>query len=471
MVKIQPVILSGGSGTRLWPLSRDSFPKQLLPLTGSKTMLQEAALRATDPARFHPLMVVANVEHRFMIAEQLREISAPSPTIVLEPCGRNTAAAIAVASLIAAERDPDALVLIMPADHHIADGEAFLRAVDAGAEAARGGALVLFGVRPDSPATGYGYIRAGAPLMGGVHRVDAFAEKPDLATAQSYISDGGYYWNSGIFLLPASVVLGEIERYEPEVLDSAREALRQSAHDLDFIRLNAAAFAQCPATSIDIAVLERTDKAAVVLADFPWTDVGSWSALWELGARDSSDNVEIGDVISENTRGSYLRSDGPLITTVGVEDLVVIATRDAVLVTTKDASQDVKRAVERLRSNNHLAATQHRRMYCPWGWYEGLNSGDRFQVKRITVKPGEKLSLQKHFHRSEHWVVVSGTAEITLDGEQRLLTENESVYIPLGSVHRLANPGKVDLNLIEVQSGPYLGEDDIIRFEDAYDRS
>lgn len=469
--KIFPVILSGGSGSRLWPLSRESFPKQLLPLAGERTMLQDTALRVADPARFHPVTVIANAEHRFVIAEQLREVGQGAPTIVLEPVARNTAPAVAAAALLAAQQDADALILVMPADHAVPDVAGFLAALDAGIPAAKGGALVLFGIQPDSPATGYGYIRAGATLKGAAHKVDAFVEKPDLATAEGYLADGRYSWNSGIFLLPAKAVIAELQAHEPAVLAAVRAALGAAQRDIDFLRLDPDAFAQSPSISIDYAVMERTKLAAVVPSTFAWSDVGAWSALWKLAGRDLNDNVEIGDVLAEDTRGSYLRSEGPLIATVGVEDLIVVATPDAVLVANRHKDQDVKIIVERLRAANHASAVQTRRVYRPWGWYEGVSEGERFQVKRITVNPGHKLSLQKHFHRAEHWVVVNGTAEVHLDGETRLLAENESIYIPLGSTHRLGNPGKVPLNLIEVQSGPYLGEDDIVRFEDAYARA
>lgn len=469
--KIYPVILSGGSGSRLWPLSRESYPKQLLPLAGPHTMLQETALRVGDAGRFHPVMVVANAEHRFVIAEQLREIGAAAPTIVLEPAARNTAAAVASAALLAGAQDPDALILVMPADHTIPAKTDFLAAVDAGLPAAREGALVLFGIQPDAPATGYGYIRGGAALSGAARQVEAFVEKPDLATAEAYIESGDYYWNSGIFLLPAKAVLAELEQHEPAVLAAVRASVDAASRDMDFLRLDPEAFAACPSISIDYAVMERTDRAAVVPSTFVWSDVGAWGALWELADRDADQNVEIGDTLAEKTRGSYLRSEGPLIATVGVEDLIVIATPDAVLVASRHADQDVKRVVERLKATNHATAVQTRRVYRPWGWYEGIHVGERFQVKRITVNPGGKLSLQKHFHRAEHWVVVNGTAEVHLDGVQKLLGENESIYIPLGATHRLCNPGKVPLNLIEVQSGAYLGEDDIVRLEDVYARS
>jgi len=470
-VKIFPVILSGGSGSRLWPLSRESYPKQLLPLASEATMLQETAARVADPALFHPVTVVANAEHRFVIAQQLNDIGHKGATIVLEPLARNTAPAVAAAALIAQRQDTNALILVMPADHAVPDKKGFLEAVNAGAAAAREGSLVLFGIQPDSPATGYGYILAGDAVKGLARRVEAFVEKPDLATAESYLADGRYSWNSGIFLLSAASVIEELEKHEPKVVAAVRASLDAAKKDMDFLRLDPDAFAESPSISIDYAVMERTDRAAVVPSTFAWSDVGAWSALWELADRDAGDNVQIGDTVAEDTRGSYLRSEGPLIATVGVENLIVIATPDAVLVADRNKDQDVKRLVERLRASNHVSATQTRRVHRPWGWYEGVTSGDRFQVKQITVYPGQKLSLQKHFHRAEHWVVVNGTAEVQVDDDLRLLAENESVYIPLGSKHRLINPGKVPLNLIEVQSGPYLGEDDIVRFEDVYARS
>lgn len=469
--KIFPVVLSGGAGARLWPLSRESFPKQLLPLTGPRTLLQDVALRVSDGDLFEPLTVVANVEHRFVIAEQLREVGVSDPLIVLEPCGRNTAAAVAAAALLAAEQAPEALLLVMPADHVIGDGPGFMAAVGLARTAAEAGEMALFGVEPDSPETGYGYIRGGAPAGPGVRRVERFVEKPDAETARRYLESGDYYWNSGIFLLPARAFLEELERYEPEVLRHVRAAVAGARRDMDFVRLDPENFARSPSISIDHAVMERTARAVVAPAGFTWSDVGSWSALWRLGAPDADGNVVLGDAVALRARGSYLRSEGPVVAAVGVEDLVVVATTDAVLVARKDADQDVKAVVDRLRASNHAAAVQTRRVYRPWGWYEGVDAGDRFQVKRITVNPGGKLSLQKHFHRAEHWVVVNGTAEVWVGEEHRLLAENESIYVPLGVVHRLANPGKVPLHLIEVQSGRYLGEDDIVRLEDIYARA
>jgi mannose-1-phosphate guanylyltransferase/mannose-6-phosphate isomerase len=469
--KIQPVILSGGSGSRLWPLSRETHPKQLLPLTGERTLLQEAALRVADPSRFEPLLVIANTDHRFIIAEQLREVGARSPMIVLEPVARNTAAAVAAAALLARRHDPEALILVMPADHHVRDLDGFLEAMDAGVPAAREGALVLFGIEPDRPATGYGYIRIGRARSDGAHAVERFVEKPERATAEAYLASGEYLWNSGIFLMPAAVVVEELGALEPDLLAAVTDAIDRARADLEFLRLDEQAFSRAPNLSIDHALLERTSAAAIVPTDFGWTDVGSWSSLLELAEVDVGGNAQIGDVLLQDTRNSYVRSEGPLVATVGVEDLIIVATCDAVLVVNKNADQEVKKLVDRLKLTNHRTATQNRKVYRPWGWYEQLHDGDRFQVKRIMVRPGGMLSLQKHFHRAEHWVVVNGTAQVHVDGEERLLSENESLYIPLGSPHRLSNPGKVALNLIEVQSGAYLGEDDIVRLDDIYART
>lgn len=469
--KVVPVLLSGGTGTRLWPLSREAYPKQLLPLLGPETMLQETARRVFDPERFERLIVVANAEHRFVIAEQLRAIGASPGSIVLEPQGRNTAAAAATAAIIAARKDPDALILVMPADHAIGDMPEFHRAVEAGIAAARDGALVLFGIRPHGPETGYGYIRMGEAQAPAVHKVLAFAEKPDEATAGRYLAAGDYVWNSGIFLLPARVFLEELERFEPAVLRACEKAVDFAKLDLDFLRLDPEAFGAAPSISIDYGVMERTDRAVVVPVSFSWSDVGAWPALWDLGQKDETGNVVVGDAVLENVRNCYIRGEGQLVAAIGVDDLVVVATPDAVLVTSKSSAQDVKTIVDRLKSSDRDVATQTQRAYRPWGYYESIHRGERFQVKRITVSPGAKLSLQKHYHRAEHWVVVNGTALVMRDGEEILLRENESVFLPLGCVHRLENPGRLPLNLIEVQSGPYLGEDDIVRLDDDYARS
>jgi mannose-1-phosphate guanylyltransferase/mannose-1-phosphate guanylyltransferase/mannose-6-phosphate isomerase len=470
--RIVPVLLSGGSGTRLWPLSRRSYPKQLLALAGEETLLQQTAARVGDGGRFAPPLVIGNAEHRFLIAEQLRA-AGTAAQIVLEPEGRNTAPAAAVAALLALREDEEALVLLMPADHVIGRPAAFQAALEQGVAAARGGAFVLFGIRPSRPATGYGYIQAGAALAAapGVHRVRRFVEKPEAKVAETYVAAGDHLWNSGIFLLPARKLLDELERFEGALVAACRDAVDFATHDLDFCRLDPAAFARAPSISLDYALMERTDAAAVVPVDCGWTDVGGWTALWEIAERDGAGNALIGEVAAAAASGCYVRSDGPLVAAVGVEDLVIVATADAVLVTRRGADEMLKPVVERLGREGKAAATQTRRCWRPWGFYESIQDGERFQVKRITVNPGAKLSLQKHFHRAEHWVVVNGTALVTRDDEQILLRENESIFLPLGCVHRLENPGKLPLNLIEVQSGAYLGEDDIVRIQDLYARA
>ena len=473
MGKLTPVLLSGGTGSRLWPLSREAYPKQLLSLVGAQTLLQATAQRAGNPTKFEPLIVMANAEHRFVIAEQLQAIKASVSRIVLEPFGRNTAPAAAVAAIIAMQRDPHALVLLMPADHNIADAAGFLSAIDTAQAAAERGHFVLFGMRATSPATGYGYIRLGETLGGtsGVRTVVEFTEKPDQSRAARYIASAEYVWNGGIFLLQAAALLEELGRLEPELIECCRAAVEKAATDLDFLRLDARAFQGARSVSLDYALMEKTDRAVVVPVDFGWSDIGAWSAVWELGQKDENENVINGDVVAVNSRRCYVHSEGPVIALSGVDDLIVVVTEDAVLVTSKTGDQDVKLVVDRLKNNGHAAATQSVRCHRPWGFYQSIHKGERFQVKRITVKPGAKLSLQKHFHRAEHWVVVNGTALVTRDNEQILLRENESTFLPLGCVHRLENPGQIPLNLIEVQSGPYLGEDDIVRLEDVYARS
>lgn len=470
--RIIPVLLSGGTGSRLWPLSRETYPKQLLSLLGEKTLLQQTALRVNDPAMFGGMMVVANAEHRFAVAEQLRGAGVTNPTIVLEPFGQNTAPAVALAALVAHESDPDAIILAMPVDHWVGDATAFRKAVSVGMTAAQAGQFVLFGLRPTAPATGFGYIRASGELAAapGVHQVAGFVEKPDLPTAKRLLATSDHLWNSGILLLPVRLLIDELSRLAPDILAACRTALAGATRDLDFLRLDEAAFRTCPSVSLDYAVMEKTDSAAVVPADFNWSDIGSWSALWEMGDKDSSGNVAIGDVVMEDASGCYVRGEGPLVAALGVDDLIITATPDVVLVASKDRDQDVAKLVGRLKASGHRSATQTQSVHRPWGYYQSIHAGDRFQVKRITVNPGAKLSLQKHFHRAEHWVVVNGTAIVTRDDEEILLRENESVFVPLGCMHRLENPGKVPLNLIEVQSGPYLGEDDIVRVEDIYHR-
>jgi mannose-1-phosphate guanylyltransferase/mannose-1-phosphate guanylyltransferase/mannose-6-phosphate isomerase len=418
-------------------------------------------------------MVIANAEHRFAIAEQLQAINAPVGRIVLEPFGRNTALASAVAAIIATEQDSSALILLMPADHSIEDAAGFLTSIQAGKAAAELGHFVLFGMRASNSATGYGYIRLGEALkeVPAVRQVAAFTEKPDEATAARYVEAGDYVWNGGIFLLPAAVLLEELDRLEPAMVKACREAVARAGTDLDFLRLDAEAFDGARSVSLDYAVLEKTSRAVVIPVDFGWSDVGAWSAVWELGQKDQDGNVITGEAVTVNARRCYVHSEGPVVAISGVEDLIVIATDDAVLVTSKSGDQDVKLVVDRLKTNGHAAATQSVRVHRPWGFYQSIHTGERFQVKRITVNPGAKLSLQKHHHRAEHWVVVNGTALVTRDDETILLRENDSTFLPLGCVHRLENPGRIPLNLIEVQSGPYLGEDDIIRIEDIYARS
>lgn len=469
--RIIPVLLSGGAGTRLWPLSREACPKQLLSLLGEKTLLQQAALRVKDATLFDDPMVVANVEHRFAIADQLRAVGVIDPVMILEPVGRNTAAAITVAALVASERNPDAVILVTPVDHWIKDAAEFQAAVETGLPAAEGGKLTLFGIKPTQPATGFGYIRIGKPLTtAGANQVAGFVEKPGQERAQRLLDAGDHAWNSGIFLLPVRVLLKEMQKLAPDVLNACKAALARGTKDLDFLRLDETAFSSSPSISIDYAVMEKTDHAAVVLTDFGWSDVGSWSALWDVGDKDGGGNVVVGDVVVEDASGCYVRGEGPLVAALGIRDLVITATPDVVLVTTKERDQDVGKLVRQLKTNGHRAATQAQRVDRPWGYYQSIHAGDRFQVKRITVNPGAKLSLQKHYHRAEHWIVVNGTAVVTRDDEQILLRENESIFVPLGCMHRLENPGKVPLNLIEVQSGPYLGEDDIVRTEDIYHR-
>ena len=471
--RIHPVILSGGAGVRLWPMSREQYPKQFLPLCSDRSMLQETARRVADPARFAAPLVICNQEHRFVIAEQMRQIGLGDARIVLEPVGRNTAAAAAVAALIVAEQDPDGRILLLPADHVIQDQAAFLAAVSVAADAASDGRLATFGIVPTAPETGYGYIRRGDAVEGrdGAFRVAAFVEKPPRAEAERYLAAGDFFWNSGMFLLPARRYLDELGRWEPAVLSACRAALAQGRADLDFFRLEEASFAAAPSISIDCAVMERTDAAAVVPCSIGWTDVGAWSALWDIGAKDEAGNVCQGDAIAWDSRNCYARSeDGALVALLGMENAVVVATEDAVLVAAKDRAQDIKPLVEHLKAQGRAEPHQHRRVHRPWGYYQSLHAGDRFQVKRLTVAPGARLSLQMHYHRAEHWIVVNGTALVTRGEEQILLRENESVYIPLGTAHRLENPGKVPLNLIEVQSGSYLGEDDIVRFDDHYGR-
>jgi mannose-1-phosphate guanylyltransferase/mannose-6-phosphate isomerase len=471
MTTLQPVLLSGGSGTRLWPLSREAYPKQFLPLAGDDTMLQATWLRVAELAGSAPI-VVANEEHRFLAAEQLRQVGAPSAAIVLEPMGRNTAPAIAAAALQASADGADPLLLVLPSDHVVRDAWAFRDAVRRASAAAEAGALVTFGIVPESAETGFGYIQAdpGGKNVAGVRRVLRFVEKPDAATAQEYLDAGGYYWNSGMFLFRASRYLQELERFRPDILAAVRAAFAAAVHDGDFIRLDKDAFAACPSDSIDYAVMEKTDAAMVLPVDIGWNDVGSWSALWAVSVQDRDGNARHGDVITVDTRNSYAYARR-LVALVGVDDIVVVETDDAVLVAHKDQVQQVKEVVARLKAEQRSQVVLHREVHRPWGSYDSIDADDGFQVKRIKVKPGARLSLQSHKHRAETWIVVRGTARVTRDEEVFDLRANESTYIPLGAKHRLENPTTETLELIEVQSGGYLGEDDIVRYEDAYGRS
>ena len=467
MAQLQPVLLSGGSGTRLWPLSREAYPKQFLPLAGDDTMVQATWRRVEALADLAPI-VVANEEHRFLVAEQLRQVGAPVPAILLEPVGRNTAPAIAAAALQAMAGGADPLLLVLPSDHVVRDVAGFQRAVREASSAAEAGALVTFGIVLDAPETGFGYIQAEAG--DGLRQVLRFVEKPDAATARSYLDAGGYYWNSGMFLFRASRYLEELARFRPDIVDAVRAAHAAARHDGDFVRLDKDAFSACPSDSIDYAVMEKTADAMVLPVDIGWNDVGSWSALWDVAERDADGNAHHGDVIAVDSRNSYAYAQR-LVALVGVDDIVVVETDDAVLVARKDKVQEVKQVVARLKQEQRSQAVLHREVHRPWGSYDSVDNGGRHQVKRIKVKPGAALSLQMHHHRAEHWIVVSGTAKVTRGDETLLLSENESTYIPLGVKHRLENPGKVPLELIEVQSGSYLGEDDIVRFEDVYGRS
>ncbi|SLN68921.1 mannose-1-phosphate guanylyltransferase/mannose-6-phosphate isomerase [Oceanibacterium hippocampi] len=470
---IHPALLSGGSGTRLWPMSRSLFPKQLLNLTSDRSMLQETALRMPGGAGYAPPLVICNQEHRFTIAEQMRALGTEPAAIVLEPVGRNTAPAATVAALMTQARDPDGIVVLLPADGAIRDVEAFRAAVDIAAEVAADDLLVTFGVRPHEAHTGYGYICRGDALEGrdGAFRVARFVEKPDRATAEGYLADGRYLWNSGIFAYRAGTFLAEIERLQPDMLAACREAVAAAEKDLDFTRLEPEAFKRSPSDSIDYAVMEHTARAAVVPVDFGWSDVGSWDALWALGDKDDAGNHLEGDVIIQDVRNSYIRSEKSMVAAIGLDNIVIVETPDALLVADRRQSQAVKEIVDRLKASGREEHASHVRHYRPWGFYETIDAGDRFQVKHLMVKPGGRLSLQMHHHRAEHWIVVKGTARVTRGEEEMLLSENQSTYISIGMTHRLENPGRLPLELIEVQSGSYLGEDDIVRLEDVYNRT
>jgi len=469
MLKVLPFILCGGAGTRLWPLSREAYPKQFHRLTGPETLFQQTCRRLSGPL-FGDLFVLSNHRHRFLIAEQLEEMGAPARNLVLEPVSRNTGPTACIAALIAARSDPDALVLLAPSDHMIADPVAFARAVATGVAAAEAGALVTFGVEPDCPHTGYGYIET-EPGEGADRKVKRFVEKPSLQVAEQYLDAGGFYWNAGIFLFKASTMLELLETHAPGILEACRKSLDAATEDLTF-RVLDGAYAEAPAISLDYAVAEKAPNMRCVPLKTSWSDVGSWSAVWSFMDKDGAGNVVQGDgqIILEDTRNSFAFSDHACVALVGVENVVVVAMEDAVLVASKDHAESIKRVVDYLRGDGGDLALHHNRVHRPWGWYQSLNRGDRYQVKCIMVKPGGKLSLQSHHHRSEHWVVVTGTVEVTRGEEMEMLSENQSTYIRIGEKHRLANPGKIPAFLIEVQSGAYLDEDDIVRFDDIYRR-
>jgi mannose-1-phosphate guanylyltransferase/mannose-6-phosphate isomerase len=467
---IIPVILSGGSGTRMWPLSRSHYPKQFLPLVTEQTLLQDTVTRLPDDMNIGAPMVICNQDHRFMVAEQLQQINVKPSAIILEPFGRNTAPAVAMAALSA--QSPDDILLILAADHAIFNHWALRDAIADAAEAATGGSLVTFGIVATGPETGYGYIQRGAALKSGKgFKVKNFVEKPDRKTAEKYVKSGDYYWNSGMFAFQAGKFLEELKQYRPDILDACRKSLDLAQTDLDFIRLDADSFAECPSDSIDYAVMEKTSHAVTIPLDAGWNDVGSWSSLWEVSEKDENGNRLHGDVLVHDTKNSLLHSESRLVSAVGLENIVVVETDDAIMVASKDRVQDVKEISEKLKKQGRTEYQAHRKVYRPWGWYDSIDMGPRHQAKRIAVNPGAKLSLQMHYHRAEHWIVIKGTAKITLDDREIILSEDQSTYIPLGTKHRLENIGKIPLEIIEVQTGSYLGEDDIVRFSDDYGRN
>lgn len=468
---LTPVILSGGIGSRLWPLSREYYPKQLLPLVGNNTLLQNTITRLDGLSDKSAPLIVCNEAHRFLVAEQLRTIDVSPAHIILEPTGRNTAPAVAAAALTTIVHNPDAILLVLPADHLIVNTEAFCQAVTAAIPLAQANYLVTFGIVPNCPETGYGYINATDSIEDTVAlSVERFVEKPDLETAQRYVDSGEYYWNSGMFLFKATTYLEELETFAPDIVGTCRLAIDNALEDKDFLRLDVAAFKACPSDSIDYAVMENTNAAVVIPLEAGWNDIGAWTALWDVSEQDSDGNVKLGDILTEKVRNCYLRAEHRLLTAVGVENLTMVETPDAVLVAHQDHVQDVKKIVSYLNTAKRREVKFHRKVFRPWGNYECIESGNRFQVKHITVNPGASLSLQMHYHRSEHWIVVKGSAQIIRGEENFILTENQSTYIPLGVKHRLGNPGKLPLEIIEVQSGSYLGEDDIVRYEDNYGR-
>jgi len=468
---ITPVVLSGGSGTRLWPLSRKLHPKQLLPLLNETSLLQDTINRLKGLENLEPTVVICNEEYRFMVAEQAHSTSVGTSAIILEPIGRNTAPAIALAAINAVKADEDAVLLILPADHDIKNTDAFHDAIKVGLQQANKGQFVTFGIVPDKPETGYGYIKSASSVgVNEVSKIDQFVEKPELEVAKKYLEEGGYYWNSGMFMFKAAEYLKALQEFAPKIYTACQAAVEASKKDMDFIRVGADEFSSCPSDSIDYAVMEKVANAVVIPVDIGWSDVGSWSALHEIGEQDKNNNILIGDTKSITTKGCYVRAEHKLVTTLGVEDLIIVDTDDALLVASKNHVQDIKEIVESLSTENREEVSLHKRVCRPWGCYQGIDHSDRFQAKRITVNPGAVLSLQLHHHRAEHWIVVNGTAKVTKGEDVFILSENESTYIPLGTKHRLENIGKIPLELIEVQTGSYLGEDDIVRFDDVYGR-
>ncbi|PID78404.1 MAG: mannose-1-phosphate guanylyltransferase/mannose-6-phosphate isomerase [Deltaproteobacteria bacterium] len=465
-----PVILAGGSGTRLWPLSRRLYPKQLIELISDKTMLQETVARLDDIDELGNPVIICNEDHRFMVAEQMLEMGIKNADIILEPVGKNTAPAVAVAALKTLNEYEDASVLILPADHYIGDVESFTKSITLGYEYSKQNLLITFGIVPESPETGYGYIQKGEKLHEGIFKTKNFKEKPDLETAKKYLESQKYLWNSGMFIFNTKTILNEFEKSAPEILDYASKAFEKGQKDLDFLRLDKDNFKKCPENSIDYAIMEKTDKSAVIPISCKWNDLGSFEALWKVRKKDENNNVLIGDIYTSDVKNSYLYSSSRMVAAVGLEEHVVIETSDAVLVAPRKKVQEVKKIVQKLKKDKRNEPDIHKKVYRPWGNYETIDISDRFQVKRLTVKPGEKLSAQKHHHRAEHWVVVKGTAVVTRGEDEILLKEDESIYIPLGTMHRLFNPGKIPLEIVEVQSGSYLGEDDIVRFDDIYGR-
>ncbi|XST17350.1 mannose-1-phosphate guanylyltransferase/mannose-6-phosphate isomerase [Escherichia coli] len=466
---IIPIIMAGGSGTRLWPLSRSLYPKQFLSLINENSLLQET-LKRLDGLNCLPPVIVSNNEHRFIVAEQLRQFGVDDFQIILEPVGRNTAPAVALAALKSLELHGDHHMLVLAADHAIQDIEAFHAAVLAAEQESVDNKLVTFGIVPTKPETGYGYIKKGEQVKNSVFKVNSFVEKPDLETAKNYLEQKCYLWNSGMFMFKASVYLDELKKFRPDILAACKESLSSASTDLDFIRLNSDVFAECPDESIDYAVMEKTQDCVVIPLDADWSDIGSWTSLWEISEKDEHENVSHGDVINYNSRNNYIYSEGSLISTVGVNNLIIVQTKDALLVAQQDNVQDIKKIVEILKKQKRSKHISHREVYRPWGRYDSVERGDRYQVKRITVKPGECLSTQMHHHRAEHWVVVAGTAKVTCGERTFFVTENESTFIPIGTVHTLENPGKIPLEVIEIQSGVYLGDDDIVRLSDKYGR-